>query len=177
MTIDLRNARERLEAYKLIRRLFFLYPQRLPHSFVYVLDAIVSSSQTTSLPRTTNSTTIIRSDQMVKCCLELLCEIGKAVHSLSYPLSFLSRLALRNPYILHECHAINTMLKYIVDFEQEELCESVLYALLHAVDRFTINDNSEPTIVDSIDPNGPNWILVDEGMRDRHELIGTMFSV
>ena len=77
LTIDLRNARERLEAYKFIRRLVFLYPQRLPHSFVYVLDGIVSSSQTISLPRNANSTTIIRSDQMVKCCLELLCEIGK----------------------------------------------------------------------------------------------------
>jgi len=69
------------------------------------------------------------------------------------------------------------MLKFIVDFEQDELCESVLYALLHAVDRFTINDNSEPTIIDSVDPNGPAWILVDEGMRERHELIGNMFSV
>jgi len=69
------------------------------------------------------------------------------------------------------------MLKFIVDFEQEELCESVLYALLHAVDRFTINDNSEPTIIDSVDPNGPAWILVDEGMRERHELIRNMFSV
>jgi hypothetical protein len=77
LTIDLRNARERLEAYKFIRRLFFLYPQRIPHSFVYVLDAIVSSSQTISAPRTANPATIIRSDQMVKCCLELLCEIGK----------------------------------------------------------------------------------------------------
>jgi rapamycin-insensitive companion of mTOR len=159
LTIDLRNARERLEAYKFIRRLFSLYPQRIPHSFVYVLDAIVSSNQTTSMSRTTNSTTIIRSDQMVKCCLELLCEI-----------------ALQNPYVLHECNAINTMLKFIVDFEQDELCESVLYALLHAVDRFTINDNSEPTIIDSIDPNGPAWILVDEGMRERHELIRNMFS-
>lgn len=69
------------------------------------------------------------------------------------------------------------MLKFIVDYEQEELCDSVLYALLHAVDRFTINDNSEPTIIDSVDPSGPAWILVDEGMRDRHELIGNMFSV
>jgi hypothetical protein len=76
LTIDLRNARERLEAYKFIRHLFLLYPQRIPHSFVYVLDAIVSSSLITSIPRTTNSATIIRSDQMVKCCLELLCEIG-----------------------------------------------------------------------------------------------------
>lgn len=84
LTIDLRNARERLEAYKLIRRLVFLYPQRLPHSFVYVLDAIVSSSQTISLPRITNSTTIIRSDQMVKCCLELLCEIGKEKNPFNY---------------------------------------------------------------------------------------------
>jgi len=69
------------------------------------------------------------------------------------------------------------MLKFIVDYEQEELCDSVLYALLHAVDRFTINDNSEPTIIDPVDPSGPAWILVDEGMRDRHELIGNMFSV
>ncbi|CAF5113374.1 unnamed protein product, partial [Rotaria magnacalcarata] len=68
------------------------------------------------------------------------------------------------------------MLKYIVDLEQDELRESVLYALLHAVDRFTINDNSEPTIIDSVDPNGPALVLVDEGMRERHELIGNMFS-
>ena len=77
LTIDLRNARERLEAYKFIRRLFLLYPQRIPHTFVYVLDAIVSSSHSMSTTRLTNSTTIIKSDQMVKCCLELLCEIGK----------------------------------------------------------------------------------------------------
>ncbi|CAF4205007.1 unnamed protein product [Rotaria sp. Silwood2] len=159
LTIDLRNARERLEAYKLIRRLFLLYPQRLPHSLVYVLDAIVSSSHPASVPRNANSTPIIRTDQMVKCCLELLCEI-----------------AIQNPHILHECHAINTMLKFIVDFEQDELRESVLYALLHAVDRFTINDNSEPTIMDSVDSNGPALVLVDEGMRERHELIGNMFS-
>ncbi|CAF3250618.1 unnamed protein product [Rotaria socialis] len=159
LTIDLRNARERLEAYKFIRRLFLLYPQRLPHSFVYVLDAIVASSHFISIPRTGNSTPIVRSDQMVKCCLELLCEI-----------------ALQNPHILHDCHAINTMLKYIVDLEQDELRESVLYALLHAVDRFTINDNSEPTMIDSVDPNGPALVLVDEGMRERHELIGNMFS-
>lgn len=69
------------------------------------------------------------------------------------------------------------MLRFIVDFEQDELRESVLYALLHAVDRFTINDNSEPTMIDSVDPNGPFWVLVDEGMRERHELIGNMFSV
>ncbi len=80
LTIDLRNARERLEAYKFIRRLFLLYPQRIPHSFVFVLDAIVSSNHTISIPRTTNSATIIRSDQMVKCCLELLCEIGKNIY-------------------------------------------------------------------------------------------------
>ncbi|CAF3513585.1 unnamed protein product [Rotaria sp. Silwood1] len=159
LTIDLRNARERLEAYKLIRRLFLLYPQRIPHSFVYVLDAIVASSYPTSIPRTANSTPIIRTDQMVKCCLELLCEI-----------------ALQNPHILQECNAINTMLKFIVDVEQDELRQSVLYALLHAVDRFTINDNSEPTIIDSVDSNGPALVLVDEGMRDRHELIGNMFS-
>ncbi|CAF1398301.1 unnamed protein product, partial [Adineta ricciae] len=73
-------------------------------------------------------------------------------------------------------HAINTMLKYIIDLDQDELRESVLYALLHAVDRFTINDNSEPTILDAVDPNGPAWVLVDEGMRERHELIGNMFS-
>ena len=77
LTIDFRNARERLEAYKFIRRLFLLYPQRIPHSFVYVLDAIVSSSHSMSTARLANSTTIIRSDQMVKCCLELLCEIGR----------------------------------------------------------------------------------------------------
>jgi hypothetical protein len=69
------------------------------------------------------------------------------------------------------------MLHFIVDFEQDELVESVIYALLHAVDRFTINDNSEPTILDSVDSNGPTWILVDEGMRERHELVRNMFSV
>lgn len=69
------------------------------------------------------------------------------------------------------------MLKFIVNYEHEELIESVLYALLHAVDRFTISDNSEPTIIDSVDPNGPAWILVDEGMRERYELIRDIFSV
>jgi hypothetical protein len=69
------------------------------------------------------------------------------------------------------------MLQFIVDFEQNELLESVIYALLHAVDRFTISDNSEPIILDSVDSNGPAWILVDEGMRERHELILNMFSV
>lgn len=77
--MDLRNARERLEAYKLIRRVFHLYSQRFPQSFVYILDAIVASSQSTSSTRTSNQTSIIRSDQMVKCCLELLCEIGKVL--------------------------------------------------------------------------------------------------
>ncbi len=74
LAIDLRNARERLEAYKFIRRFLHLYPLKLPHSFVYVLDSIVSSSY---LSRPINSSLVIRSDQMVKCCLELLCEIGK----------------------------------------------------------------------------------------------------
>ena len=69
------------------------------------------------------------------------------------------------------------MLKFIVDFEQDELLESVIYALLHAIDRFTINDNSEPTIIESVDPNGPVWIFLDEGMRERHDLIRNMFSV
>jgi hypothetical protein len=69
------------------------------------------------------------------------------------------------------------MIKFIVDFEQDELIDSVLYALLHSIDRFTINDNSEPTMIDSVDPNGPAWILVDEGMRERHDLILNMFSV
>jgi hypothetical protein len=69
------------------------------------------------------------------------------------------------------------MLDFIVDFEQDELVESVIYALLHAVDCFTINDNSEPTFIDSMDSNGPTCILVDEGMRERHELIRNMFSV
>ncbi len=69
------------------------------------------------------------------------------------------------------------MLKFIADFEQDELVESVIYALLHAIDCFSINDNSEPTIVDSVDPNGPALIFVDEGMRERHELIRNMFSV
>jgi len=159
LSMDLRNARERLEAYKFIRRLFHLYPQRFPYSFVYILDSIVSSSQSITPTRGNNQTPLVRSDQMVKCCLELLCEI-----------------ALQNPHVLHECHAINTMLKFIVNYEHEELLESVLYSLLHAVDRFTINDNSEPTIIDSVDPNGPAWILVDEGMRERHELIRGIFS-
>ena len=75
--MDLRNARERLEAHKFIRRLFHLYPQRFPHSFVYILDSIVSSSQTAPQNRPSNQSTVIRSDQMVKCSLELLCEIGK----------------------------------------------------------------------------------------------------
>lgn len=69
------------------------------------------------------------------------------------------------------------MLKFIINYEEVELIQSVLYALLHAVDRFTINDNSEPTILDSVDPTGPSWILVDEGMRERHELIRDIFSV
>ncbi len=69
------------------------------------------------------------------------------------------------------------MLQFIVDLEQEELLESVIYSLLHVIDRFTINDNSEPTIIDSVDPNGPTWILVDERMGERHELIRNMFSV
>jgi len=69
------------------------------------------------------------------------------------------------------------MLQFIVDFEQNELLESVIYALLHAVDRFTISDNSEPTVLDSVDSNGPTLVLVDEGMRERHELILNMFSV
>jgi len=49
---------------------------------------------------------------MVKYCLELLYEI-----------------ALKNAHILHECHTLNIMFKFIVDFEQDELRESVLYAL------------------------------------------------
>jgi hypothetical protein len=69
------------------------------------------------------------------------------------------------------------MLQFIVDFEHVELVQSVIYALLHAIDRFSINDNSEPTILDSIDTNGPALILVDEGMRERHQLIRNMFSV
>jgi len=77
LAIDLRNARERLEAYKLIRRLIHLYPLKIPHSFVYVLDSIVSSSYLISLTRPTNSSVVNRSDQMIKSCLELLCEIGK----------------------------------------------------------------------------------------------------
>ena len=75
--MDLRNARERLEAYKFIRRLFHLYPLRVPHSLVYILNAIVSSSHSSPVPRTPTATAVIRSDQMAKCCLELLCEIGK----------------------------------------------------------------------------------------------------
>lgn len=77
MSIDLRNARERLEAYKLIRRLLQLYPLKMPHSFIYILDSIVSSSYLTSLTRPINSSVINKSDQMINSCLELLCEIGK----------------------------------------------------------------------------------------------------
>jgi hypothetical protein len=77
LAIELRNARERLEAYKFIRRFIHLYPQKIPHSFVYVLDSIVSSSYLSHLNRPMNSSVIIRSDQMIKCSLELLCEIGK----------------------------------------------------------------------------------------------------
>ncbi|CAF1687988.1 unnamed protein product, partial [Adineta ricciae] len=58
LTIDLRNARERLEAYKFIRRLFVLYSQRIPHSLVYVLNAIVSSNSTTPASRIANTTPI-----------------------------------------------------------------------------------------------------------------------
>ena len=85
--------------------------------------------------------------------------------------------AICNPHILRECNAINSMIEFLLDFEQDELIESVLYSLLYAIDRFTINDSSEPTIVDSIDSNGPTWIFVDEGMRDRHQFIRNMFSV
>jgi hypothetical protein len=77
LSIDLRNARERLEAYKLIRRLLQLYPLKIPHSFIYILDSIVSSSYLTSLTRPINSSVINKSDQMINSCLELLCEIGK----------------------------------------------------------------------------------------------------
>lgn len=87
LTMDLRNARERLEAYKFLRRLFHLYPQRFPHSFVYILDAIVSSSQLTSATRQGNQPAVLRSDQMVKCSLELLCEIGRNSPSASLSLS------------------------------------------------------------------------------------------
>ena len=69
------------------------------------------------------------------------------------------------------------MLQFIVDSDQDELLESVIYALLHAVDRFTINDNSKPTILDLVDANGPALVLVDEGMRERYGLIRNMFSV
>ncbi|CAF1397648.1 unnamed protein product [Adineta ricciae] len=151
LAIDHGNARERFESYKFIRRFLHLYPKQIPHSFIYILDSIVLSSTTT--------TTTKQSDQMIKTSLELLCEI-----------------ALHNPHILQECHVINTMLKFIVDFEQDELIESVIYALLHSIERFTINDNSEPTIVDATDPNGPALIFVDEGMRQRHEFVRNMFS-
>jgi hypothetical protein len=75
LAIDLRNARERSEAYKVIRRLLHLYPLQIPHSLVYVLDSIVSSSYLTALTRPVNPSVV--PDQMIKCCLELLCEIGK----------------------------------------------------------------------------------------------------
>lgn len=76
LAIDLRNARERLEAYKFLRRFLQLYPLKIPHSFIYILDSIVSSSY---LTRSTNL-----NDQMVNCCLELLCEIGKTTKELLY---------------------------------------------------------------------------------------------
>lgn len=69
------------------------------------------------------------------------------------------------------------MLHFIVDCDDDELIESVIYALLHAIDRFTINDNSEPTILDTMDSNGPTWVLIDEGMRERHQLIRNIFGV
>ena len=84
---------------------------------------------------------------------------------------------MHNPHALRECHTINTMIHYILDCEQDELIESVIYSLLHAVDRFTINDNSEPGVRDSVDSNGLGWIYVDEGMHERHELVRNMFSV
>ena len=84
---------------------------------------------------------------------------------------------MANPLILHECRTLDTMLKYIVDFEQDELIESVLYTLLNAIDRFSINDNSETVLVDSADPDGPSFIFVDEGMRERHHLIRNIFNV
>lgn len=137
---------------KFVRRFLILYPVQFPHSFVYILDSIVSSSY---LIRSINS-----SDQLIKSSLELLCEIG-----------------LLNPHCLRECHTINTMLHYIVDCDDDELIESVIYALLNAIDRFTINDNSEPTIIDTMDTNGPTYLLIDEGMRERHQLIRNIFSV
>jgi len=75
--IDLRNGRERLEAIKFIRRFLSLYPLRFPQSFVYILVSIVSSSYLSTLTRSMNPSAILRSDQMVNCSLELLCEIGK----------------------------------------------------------------------------------------------------
>ena len=69
------------------------------------------------------------------------------------------------------------MLKFIVNFDQDELIESVLYSLLNAIDRFSINDNSETVLVDSVDPDGPPLIFVDEGMRERHQLIRNIFNV
>ena len=114
---------------------------------------------------------------MIKPCLELLCELGKL--EIFFPwnslLSF--EIALSNPHALRECHTINTMLQFLVDCDDDELIQSVIYALLNAVDRFTINDNSEPTIVDTLDSNGRTWIFVDEGMRERHAFIRNIFSV
>ncbi|CAF0785114.1 unnamed protein product, partial [Didymodactylos carnosus] len=162
-----RDSRERLESYKLVRRLFHLYPARFPISFIYAIDSIINYSSQTSDNRKNKTNVqlqqqpVIRPDQLVKCCLELLCEI-----------------ALHNPYILHECSTFHTMLRYITDYEQEELIESVIYSVLHAVDRFSINDNSEPTVVESMDLSmqGPGLIFVDEGMQKRHELIKNIFS-
>ena len=77
LAIDLGNTRERFEAYKFIRRFVILYPLQFPHSFVYILDSIVSSSYLSTLTRPANSTGIIKPDQMIKSSLELLCEIGK----------------------------------------------------------------------------------------------------
>ncbi|CAF1088913.1 unnamed protein product [Rotaria sordida] len=170
LIVDNGNIRERREAYKLIRRFSQLYPEQIPHSFIYALESIVSSNHQP------------KSDSMVKCSLELLCELGNRKASLVFKKDeefvFLSPMitALTNPDALNECHAMNTMLKYVLHVEDEELIESVICALLNAIDRFSINDNSHPILMDSMDSDGPTRIFIDQGMHQRYQLTQTIFS-
>ena len=75
--IDNRNERERFEAMKFMRRFSKLYPQQIPPSFIYAVDSIVSASYNNNLSRLANPMFKARSDLMIKCSLEFLCEIGK----------------------------------------------------------------------------------------------------
>ena len=89
LVIDNRNNRERLEAQKLIRRFSKLYPEQIPHSFIHALNSIVSSSYTNALNQLTNPTMNIKTDPMIKCSLEFLCEIGRRSFSLRRSFLFL----------------------------------------------------------------------------------------